>query len=236
MATARDIIKSSLKLIGVVAAGETPSAEELVDALSTLRKMLDSWSTESLAIFKKTIETFPLVSGQTSYTMGASGNFNTSRPMRIIHAATLDTSSTPAQEIPLQLLNVDEWSNVMQKSLTSTYATKLYIDYTFPLTTLYFWPVPTLANSIVLYTEKPFVDPATPDANIDLPPGYELAIEHNLAILLSPGYGRPLDPTVAAIASTSLANIQRMNIKPMYMTCDPAIVSRGHTWDWRTGE
>lgn len=233
--TAREIIKSALKLVGVIAAGEQPSAEEQSDALKVLQLMLDQWSTESLSIFKQTRETFVLT-GASSYTMGPAGQFATTRPMRVLGAATLDTSSTPNQEIPLELLNLDQWKNITQKSLTSTLATKLYVDTTFPLSTLYFWPLPTLANSVVIYSEKPLVNPALADDVIDLPPGYEMAMRYSLAVLLFTEYGRPPDQAVAAIASTAKGNIERMNIKPIYMTCDPAIVSRGHLWDWRTGE
>lgn len=236
MATASDLVRSSLKLIGVLASGETPSAEELTDGLDVLRKMLDSLSTESLMLFSKTIETFPLVGGQQSYTMGVTGNFNTARPIRILKAATLNAGASPAQEIPIEIVNLDQWSEILQKSLTSTFSTKLYIDFQNPLMILNFWPIPTAVNSVVLYSDKPLIDPALPTTPITFPPGYELALQYNLAILLSPEYGKPIDPGIAAIAATTMANIQRLNIQPIYMKCDPAVVSRGHTWDWRTGE
>lgn len=237
MSTARDLVRNALKLIGVLASGENPSAEDQTDALDILRKMLDSWSTESLLTFSKAIETFPLVSNKQTYTFGITGDFNSMRPMRIIKAATIDVSTSPQQEIPIEIINLDQWARITQKTLPSTLSTKLYIDFSNPLfLTLNFWPVPTLGNSVMIYSEKPLIDPAQPTTIINFPPGYEMALEYNLAILLSPGYGKPLDQTIAAIAATSVANIQRMNIQPIYMTCDPATLSGGKTWDWRTGE
>jgi hypothetical protein len=234
--TPRDLIRGALKLIGVVAAGENPSAQEQTDALSSLNDMLDIWSTESLLVYSKTIETFPLTSGQQTYTMGVGGNFNTSRPIRIFHAATLDQSNSPANEIPIAMLNLDQWADVTQKLTTSTLATKVYVDFSNPLLKLYFWPVPTISNSVVIYSWKPLSEFTTVNSTVDLPPGYQMAIKYNLALILAPEYGRPVDPAVAAIANSTLASIQRANIQPLYMECDPAIISPGKTWDWRTGE
>jgi hypothetical protein len=46
--TARSIITSSLRKLGVVASGETPSAEELQDGLTSLQGMLETWSQSDL--------------------------------------------------------------------------------------------------------------------------------------------------------------------------------------------
>ena len=45
--TASDQINRALRLVGVLAEGETPSAETSQDALIALNQMIDSWSTES---------------------------------------------------------------------------------------------------------------------------------------------------------------------------------------------
>lgn len=236
MSTARDLIKSSLKLLGVLAAGENPSAEEQTDALSTLNLMLDSWSTESLIIFSNTIEDFSFVSSQSVYTMGPTGNFNTARPQKIAHASVVDNSNTPANEIFIELLNFDQWSNIHQKGTTSTFATKLYVDYSNPLVTLNFWPVPLNVNGVRLYSWKPLTEFANVNTAITLPPGYELALRYNLALLLAPEYGRPISPDIAAIATSARENIMRMNIQPLYLEADPAIIARARTFDWRVGE
>jgi len=51
MASAGDIINGSLRLLGVLAEGETPSAATSQDALTALNQMIDSWNTERLATF-----------------------------------------------------------------------------------------------------------------------------------------------------------------------------------------
>ena len=49
--TAGDQINRALRLLGVLAEGETPSASESQDALMALNQMIDSWNTERLSVF-----------------------------------------------------------------------------------------------------------------------------------------------------------------------------------------
>ena len=51
METAGDIINGSLRLLGVLAEGEVPSAETSQDALRAMDQMIDSWNTERLSVF-----------------------------------------------------------------------------------------------------------------------------------------------------------------------------------------
>lgn len=236
MSTARDLIRSSLKLIGVVAAGENPSAQEQTDALSTLNSMIDSWSTESLIVFSKTIEDFSFVSSQQVYTMGVGGTFDTVRPQKILRLAVLDVTNTPNNEINIEVLNLDQWASIHQKGVTSTFATRMYPDFTNPLVTLNFWPIPLNVNGVRIYSLKPLAELATPDSVVTLPPGYDLALRYNLAILLASEYGRQLSPEVSAIAAAGRENIMRMNSETLYMRADDSIVARGVAFDWRTGE
>lgn len=55
MSTARDLITMSLRSIGVLHSGETPSAEEADDALDTLNQMLSSWLYEGIDLEYTTI-------------------------------------------------------------------------------------------------------------------------------------------------------------------------------------
>ena len=68
-----DIISRSLKDIGALEAGETPTPEAAQDAFDMLNDMLDQWSNEDMMVYYKTEVIFPIVSGQTQYTIGPGG-------------------------------------------------------------------------------------------------------------------------------------------------------------------
>lgn len=235
MATARDLIKASLRLIGAIATGETPSADEQTDALSAMNRMIDSWSNESLIIYEKVREEFSLTVNDGEYTIGASGDFNTTRPMRIEAATYEDQSASPAFEYPINIINLDEWANIQAKDLTGI-PTHLYFETSYPLATIHLWPKPDTADKLVLYSWKPLSSFASANATASLPPGYEDALVYNLAVRLAPEYGKAVAPEIASTALDAKGNIKRMNIKPHYLRCDPFLNNRRTMFDYRIGE
>lgn len=70
MTTAIDIISRALKDIGALEAGETPTPDASTDALDMLNDLLDQWSNEDQIVFNFTEIIFPIVQGQTQYTIG----------------------------------------------------------------------------------------------------------------------------------------------------------------------
>jgi hypothetical protein len=57
--SAADQINRALRLLGVLAEGETPSASVSQDALMALNQMIDSWNTERLSIFSTQDQVLP---------------------------------------------------------------------------------------------------------------------------------------------------------------------------------
>ena len=73
MTTPIDIISRALKDIGALEAGETPTPEATQDAFDMLNDIIDQWSNEDMMVFYKTEIIFPIVPGQTQYTIGPNG-------------------------------------------------------------------------------------------------------------------------------------------------------------------
>ena len=65
-----DIISRALKDIGALEAGEIPTPEAAQDALDMLNDLIDQWSNEGMMIYNVTEIVFPVISGQTQYTIG----------------------------------------------------------------------------------------------------------------------------------------------------------------------
>lgn len=234
MGTARDLIKNSLRLIGALSTGETPSADEAQDGLLALNNLIDSWSNEKLIIHQFVREEFTLTPGTQSYTLGASGVFVTSRPIKI-ESASLEIQGSIPYEVPMEIIDYDEWSRISDKALQSSIPTKLYVEGSFPNSTIYLWPVPSTAEKVVLYSRKPLASLATIDSQILLPPGYQRALVYNLAIEIAPEYGKEPLSTVVMIAQEAKENIKRTNIQSYVMGFDNALASRNY-FDYETGE
>jgi hypothetical protein len=167
--------------------------------------------------------------------MGPSGDFDTVRPLSIEKAQLSIPGSQPI-DFTIEQVPLDVWARVTSKSVTSTLPQIVYIENTMPKTTLKFWPVPTTAYNVVLYSWKQLSDFSTLDDTISLPPGYEEAVLYNLAIRLAPFYGKAASQEVVAIATASKAGIKRANAKEQIMSTDAAVIGRAKGFNYYTGE
>ena len=68
--TPLNIISRALKDIGALEAGETPSADAAQDAFDMFNDLIDQWSNENMMVFNVTEIIFPVIPGQTQYTIG----------------------------------------------------------------------------------------------------------------------------------------------------------------------
>src|ERR1700742_374469 len=110
MPVALDLIASALRLINVIAAGEFVPEPMANDALQVLNDMIDSWNTDSLAIYTTRTDDFPFVLGKQSYTLGAGGDFNIPRPPEITGMSTIQlTDPDNPVEIPIAMYTIAEW-------------------------------------------------------------------------------------------------------------------------------
>lgn len=243
--TIRDLIKGSLRLVGVTASGEEPSASEMQDSLQALNMMIGSWSTERLALFRLSREVFELVPGKGIYTVGAGGDFESSRPMEIVRSAYGDLIKTPIyqtpeptpeepdpvpvivgynlavnHESPMSVCNYQQWAGISMKSLQSSAPGAIYAEGTSPLETLHVYPVPSQAMGLVVYAKKALDAFADANTEIQLPPGYEQALKYNLAVLLGSEFGKEVSARIEKTAIDSKAAIKRQNIRVPLMKSD----------------
>ena len=229
MPTANDLINRSLRLIGAIAAGETPSAAMADDALTSLRALQDEWQLDDLNMVAILSETYAVVADQQDYTIGPGGDFDRPTTPISFDAASLVLASSqpPNTEIPLQIFTEQEWEAQLVKPLTNDLYTGMKYERQ-PETGLgliSLWPIPTTnVNDLRLYiptSVETFPDLAT---NVILPAGYENAYVYNLAIELSPEYPQAtLNELILSRAREALARVKRANIQPVELGTDPAL-------------
>ena len=225
--TALDIINSSLRLLQVANPDTILTDDEANDALDALNLMLGGWSNESMMLHHIVKEPFVLVPNQASYTIGIGGNFNTTRPQNI-ESATIFVNGV---DFPVQGMAFDDWGAIKLKTLATGYTEYYYLDQTFPLSTLYLYPVSTLASTLTLYSRKPFTEFSSLTATFSLPPGYARALKYGLAIELASEYQTSAGADILGLFMAAKAGLKRTNKRPLTLQVDPAFLSGRPTFN-----
>lgn len=131
----------------------------------------------------------------------------------IINVAT----ATQAVEIQRGILTDDAYQAIAIKDLTNSLFTSVYYNPTFPLGTIYLWPTPdTAIHDLVLYLPKQLSTFADLSNEYNVPPGYEEALEYNVAERLLVPYAvkdAAVIQGVRDMAVRSLATIKRQNTR-----------------------
>jgi hypothetical protein len=235
--TVNELLTRSMQLVGAVATGETLTAAEANDGLLSLNDMLEHWSTEGLTIPQIIREEFTLVPGQAAYTIGPSGNFNTAAPTEIREARIIDVSAVPQMELPIEIINYQQWADIQQKGIQSSQPIYLFFQKSAPLSTINLYYVPSVANKIALYSFKPLTRFTAVTDQIEFPAGYSRAIRYNLAVELAIEYGKEPSPNVMQMAMDAKAALMRQNSEPLYLQSDALIVNGGqNVFNILTGE
>lgn len=189
--TGQELINSSLRLLGVLGQGESPSASESSDALVALNHLIRAWSAQQLPIFQVSRQTIPLT-GVEQYNIPI-------RPMRIKSAAILNGGVT----MPLRMATAELWADGSQSMLVLP-------DGLFPTGTVRIRPAAT-SGTLELWTLNPLATIAGLGTTISLPDGYEPALSYNLALALAPEYGRPAPAEMVALAAEFKNGITILN-------------------------
>lgn len=210
--TARDIINLSLQEIGVLGIGETATADDITLSFDKLNLMIDSWGTDDLMHNALTEETFSVVSGTGSYSIGTGQTFDTTKPF-YINSGYLRTSGN--EDYQLDVIHKDDYNREFDKDITGLPFNIIYdangTQQANQFGTIYFNSVPDQNYTLYLTSLKPFTEFANLNANVTFPAGYKKAIIENLAIDLSTSFGRPIVPELYRRAELSKKAIERIN-------------------------
>ena len=229
MTTARDIINSAYRKIGVLGQGQSLSASEINDALEALNDMIESWSLEGALIYTETKETFNLT-GAVSYTIGSGQTFDTELPNKIVSAYITENG----EDTPVNIISQNSYSEIADKDeLGSTQ--DIYFDGNYPTANIYVWPVKS-GITLTLFTEKSLNTFDNVTTDFAMPPAYKRALKYNLAVEVAPEFEKEASRTVKNIAKNSLKLIKAQNKKNNKdpVSLDPIYLRRGR-FDIRTG-
>lgn len=233
MTSALDLIKSSMRLATILASGETPTSDEANDGLKSLNDILENWSLENLAVWQSDNFTANLVIAQAAYTIGAGGNFNTTRPVRIGSSYTRISSGTSAADFPLTEWGLAEYNAVAVKATGGVPERFVYLN-EYPLGQVILYPVPAVTSTIALNVDRVLSFPLALTTTLAFPPGYEKALRYALATNIAPEYGIQPPAVVSAIAVSSKADLKRANKKHVVSAFDATLLGDGFA-HWQRG-
>lgn len=207
-ATAYSIITDALKEIGVLAEGDTPSSAMANDALRALNRIMALLSNYGEFAYAPSSITMPLT-GQSSFTVGPSGQAVFDRPLRI------DTAWTDLNGIsfPCEVVDNQKFDAISFKGALSSYPSCLWYESLLPNGVVHVWPASTggtltcrvldLVNSFSNLTQS-----------LVMPLGYEELLVKKLAVSIAPQYPAgvlsPLTVKAATEAWNAISTTNRL--------------------------
>ncbi len=236
--SAQDIIKRALRMLGVIAPGESLPADELTDCLEALNDMADQWNTENLNLYVLARNTFTLSAKNPFEIQPGSADFDVPRPNWIKQGqAFLSGGGLGTIERELTVYTREQWARVYRSDQT-TIPSGIYYEKLFPAGKVWFDVTPDLAYTLILYLEQMLqqVTSTGTTTELSLPPGYKEALTSNLAIALAPEYGKEPPAAVINLAVTSKASLKRLNKKPLDVRGDPELLIDNEIFDINRGD
>lgn len=203
--TANTVINAALRRIRAYDPEDTTtiSSIQIANALETLNFIVSSWQALGPTLWcRKQKLAQALTAAQASYTVGSGGNITgINRPLLITQAWLQDTSSTPANDIPLNIISAEEYIALSNKAAVGQ-PVSLWYDPEYDGSTnvgatskgkLYLWPVPGTAEivnkTLNFYYQRPLEDFDTASDQLDMPQEWFNALRLKLAEAIAPEYG-----------------------------------------------
>ena len=221
--TAGDQINRALRLLGILAEAETPSAAMSQDALMAMQQMIESWNTERLSVFCTEDQVFTWPASLISRTLGPTGDFVGNRPILVDDATYFKAPSGVSYGI--KMINQQQYNGIAVKTVTSTFPQVMWVNMTFPNIEIYLYPRPTQNLEFHFVSVQELTSPVTLATALHFPPGYLRAFTYNLAMEFAPEFGVEPSPQVQRIAMTSKRNLKRINNPDDVMALPYALVA-----------
>jgi hypothetical protein len=147
------------------------------------------------------------LTGASSYTIGSGATINTARPLKILSASVNVSGACESAEI----VTAEQWGAIPDKSRSGLFAKAALYNAGYPTGTLYLTPTPASGGTLELYSLKALSTFSATSDTIDLPPGYEQALQAALAVAIAPSFGRAVPAEIAASASEAKESIAALN-------------------------
>ena len=259
MATTRELLSGAHRLLGLVNSGNVLPEAVYQDNLVALNQMIDSWSTERLAVFCTQDQTYYWEAGHRIRTLGPTGDFvyilatqseipivtqdedyigvddaTTLRPILLDDSTYFRDPSTNVS-YGIKFINQLQYNNIAVKTVQSTYPQVMFVNMTFPDITLSVYPVPSRMLEFHFISVQPLANATTLSTDLAFPPGYLRAFRYNLALELAPEFNVEPPPEVRRVAMYSKRNLKRINNPRDLMAMPYSLIARRNRYNIYAG-
>lgn len=177
------LIAAALRLCGVLASGDTPTATQITEASESLNYMVKAWEADGMPLWALSTYTITPVAGVNTYTL------NNPKPLKAIQAWNRTTSSSI--DVPMRLITKQEYNLLGNKTSLGT-PIQLYLNPNLDDATVSVFPTPDSSSEatqvLYLVAQRPFQDFDSATDTPDFPQEWYEAVKYGLAVRLAGEY------------------------------------------------
>jgi hypothetical protein len=174
---ARDICTKALRTLGVIASNETPSNDDLQEAVEWLNIWLKASQADGHEFYLRSRVNVTLADGTATYDLPSLGSPITG-VIEVLQAVVVENGQTYEQ--PLELLSRNEYMDLPNKN-TEAKPTHLFPAFTATTQVMTFWPTPDATYTARLDVRKEFTDISSFDATLQSPDHWQMAMIYGVA-------------------------------------------------------
>ena len=206
--TAKEIIEASLTELGILVAGDSPGTADLAWCLGKFNRFLNTLSADGLNLHYRVEESFSLVAGTASYTIGSGATWDTARPNVIEQAFIRDSNN---HDHPVSVRPIFEYWLISEKTSQSR-PKELFYAYVAPYGIIYLYYTPNSSETLHIVSQKPLTTYTSASTEVILPVEYEDTLVLNLAIRIAPRYGIATSRELNLAAKEAYNNLKARNL------------------------
>lgn len=188
--TRDQLVTASLRKLGVLAEGQTPSTQNFSDGTMALNQMVALLRAKGMPLWVRTNYTMTPVAGTANYSIGTGQTLNTPYPLKLYQAVRLSSDGTRID------MDVESSYNFNQLP-TNSGGIPIKVSYQPQVNTgiISLWPTPDTTitgTTITLVYQRPFQYFINSGDTADFPEEWYLPLVYKTAVLLAPEFGVPI--------------------------------------------
>jgi hypothetical protein len=203
---ASDVITDALQLIGVYGPADTLSTADANAGIRWMNRMLDSWSNEHLMVPNLELVSFAMTPGVGTY---ATTLLSSGRPIDVSDVYLVLSNVTYPIELIRNPLNFDMIGLKQIQGVPD----RCFYDNDYPTANFNFWMLPNANYTAYVRVFNALGAINLISDNLQLPPGYDMALTTNLAVYLAPLFGVVPTPDLVQNAKETKGVLKRQNVR-----------------------